>query len=173
MPLTITSTNNPLIKKIRKLHQKKFREKYNLFIAEGVRCCTTLTKKFTLKHLFITQDLLEFAQEITDNLTIVIVPDHVMIAISASTTPSGIIGAFEIPSDNNFKNLSNGIVLANITNPGNMGTIIRTAAAMNTPSVVIIDGVDPWHPRVIQATMGAISQIKIVSEKEIFEIQQY
>jgi TrmH family RNA methyltransferase len=162
MSLTITSLQNPLIKKIRKLQQKKFRDKYQLFMAEGARCCTTLAQQLPLKYLFVTQKLLEFAKTITDSLIIIIiVPDYIMNSLSTSATPSGIIGIFNILPSPNIQDLSHGIVLANITNPGNMGTIIRTAAAINAPSVVIIDGVDHWHPRVIQASMGTIACINI------------
>lgn len=163
MSLTITSLQNPLIKKIRKLQHKKFRDEYQLFVAEGIRCCTTIAQKLTVQHLFVTQQLLEHAKKIIVDQNLILVSDHIMNALSTSSTPSGIIGVFAIPTYKDIQNVSHGIVLANITNPGNMGTIIRTAAAMNTPSVVIIDGVDPWHPRAIQATMGTIAHINIFS----------
>ena len=57
--------------------------------------------------------------------------------------------------------LSDGIILAQISDPGNMGTLIRTAAAMKASSVVIVDGSDPWSPKVIQASAGCSALVNI------------
>jgi TrmH family RNA methyltransferase len=57
--------------------------------------------------------------------------------------------------------LTTGIVLAQISDPGNMGTLIRTAAAMNKKTVVCVETVDPWNPKVVQATAGALGSVSL------------
>ena len=81
--------------------------------------------------------------------------------ISSVTTPSGIIGVFALPIQPPLKKLGAGIVLANISDPGNMGTLIRTCVAMGKQTVVVIDGADPWNPKVVQATAGTIANVQI------------
>ena len=73
--------------------------------------------------------------------------------MSAATTPSGILGVFHIPSTS-CHTLTPGLVLANVQDPGNMGTLIRTAAAFNVRTVVIIGGADAWGPKTVKQALG-------------------
>ena len=159
---TITSRTNEEIKQVATLKDKKAREEQNRFMAEGLRTCSTLAKTgMKLVQMYTTQANLEDVQEFTKNYYITIVEDHVMEKMSAATTPSGILGVFEIPSQPPFSDLSSGLVMANITDPGNMGSMIRTCAALNLKTVVIVDGADVWSPKVVQASAGALGQVKI------------
>lgn len=92
---------------------------------------------------------------------ITIVSDSVMNKMSSSVTPSGILGVFSIPKNQPLNQLNNGIVLAQISDPGNMGTLIRTAAAMNVKTVIIVEGTDPWSPKVVQATAGCLAFVNM------------
>ncbi len=164
----ITSVNNPEIKKIVRLHSAAGRKKYKLFIAQGIRAITGfLDPSFTLHSIYSTEDHYHkfFSQlnhyPISENL-ITIVPEHIIKKISPTATASGIVAVFNIPTLPAWNLLSSGIVLANITDPGNMGTLIRTTAALNLKTVVIInESVDPWSPKVVQATAGALSMLTI------------
>jgi TrmH family RNA methyltransferase len=158
----ITSRTNPLIKHLVSLQHKKHRLEHGQFIAEGKRICTTLIQNgVQLEHLFVTDNRLSAAQKFAPTDRIVIVPDHVMEKISVSDAYSGIIGQFHIPAHPNPATLSTGIVLAHITDPGNAGTLIRTTAALNFKSVVIIEGVDPWSPKVVQSSAGTLAMLSI------------
>lgn len=149
----INSVSNPLIKKIVTLHTRDGRARENLCIVEGERAIETfLQAGKQLVTLFVTE---AFKGE-----NRVLVSDAVMKKISTATTPSGILGVFAIP-ENPQKPISSGIVLAQIQDPGNMGTLIRTAVALNTPTIVIVEGADPWSPKVIQASAGTIAQANI------------
>mmetsp|Transcript_8427 Transcript_8427/g.13769 ORF Transcript_8427/g.13769 Transcript_8427/m.13769 type:complete len:204 (+) Transcript_8427:547-1158(+) len=80
--------------------------------------------------------------------------------MSAAVTPSGILAVFGIPSSPLSHELTGpGVVLANISDPGNMGTLIRTAAALGVRTVVIQEGSDPWSPKVVQASAGMIGHV--------------
>ena len=98
--------------------------------------------------------------KLNEKIIILVTPD-VMNKISTSTSPSGLLALFPIPEQASFDSLEAGIVLARVTDPGNMGTLIRTAAAMNKKTVICIETVDPWNPKVVQATAGAISMVSI------------
>ena len=159
---SIHSRTNPLIAHVSSLAHKKGRAQHRQFGAEGIRACTTLIKSgIKPLHLFITNELVQEAQDLVDADRIVIVPDHVMAKISTTKTPSGFLGQFEIPAEPSPDQLSAGIVLAGIANPGNMGTLIRTAAALECTSIVIIGGADPWSPKVVQASAGTLGMVLI------------
>src|SRR5439155_4041882 len=96
---------------------------------------------------------------VSDNL--IIVSDRVMNKISAATSPSGILGVFSIPPHNINPIVPPGIVLVNIADPGNMGTLIRTAAAVHITTVIIVGGADCFGPKVIQATAGTIAKVSL------------
>ena len=66
-----------------------------------------------------------------------------------------------MPKKPQISTLTSGAVLAQVSDPGNMGTLIRTTAAMGLNSVVCIEGVDPWHPKVVQSSAGAIAAVNV------------
>jgi len=164
---TITSLTNPLIQRIVKLHSAKYRKAYQEFIVEGVHIIATLTQAqhkpiqvlTTEKMLFYTKRFFTPDSVIFDN--IIVVSEAIMKKISTQETPSGILALFSIPTQPDLDALSSGIVLANVQNPGNAGTLIRTAVAMNKKTAVFIGGVDPFNPKVVQASAGTIGAITI------------
>ncbi len=89
------------------------------------------------------------------------VSDAIMKKMSAATTPSGILGVFPLPGQPNPQQISAGIVLAGIADPGNMGTLIRTCAAFGKRSIVIIAGCDPYSPKVMQSSAGTLARMTI------------
>jgi len=166
----ITSLANPEIRKVRALREKKYRIQQQQCIAEGIRACSTLLQNSQLAALYVIENYLDQAHTlitryISSEATPLIrqVSDSVMKKISTSTTPSGILGVFNIPQQPDKITLTSGIVLADITDPGNMGTLIRSAAAMSVKTVVIIGGTDCWAPKVIQASAGTIGLVNILT----------
>lgn len=152
----ITSLYNHDIKHLVRLHTTKERKQAKQCIAEGFRTIVTfLEGKTELLKLYITEEHEKEARSITDASDIVIVSEAVMRKISAAATPSGILGHFTIPQP--IQALGPGLVLAQVSDPGNMGTLIRTAIACGIHSIVVVEGTDPWSPKVIQASAGTIS----------------
>lgn len=153
----IESTQNLVIKEAIRLHTKKERKRKKQFIVEGTRAVLTfLENGYKPVHLFATEDITGF-----ENQNITLVSKSVMEKLSTAESPSGIFAVFSYPENPLPKDLSSGIVLANITDPGNMGTLIRSAAAFGHTSVVIIDGCDPFSPKVIQATAGTLPLVNL------------
>lgn len=150
------------IKDVRALHDQKGRKSAGLFIAEGTRAVSTFIKAgWHPVHLFATPGHEELVLSLDRSIPCTIVSEITMSRMSASSTPSGILAIFNIPANQSAKNLSSGIVLAGIADPGNMGTLIRSCAAFGYSSVVTIESCDPFSPKVIQSTAGALTQVNL------------
>ncbi len=161
---TITSVQNDEIKRLVKLHDNSERAQAQQFIAQGLRTISTLiNNKAELIQLYALEETIHEAQDLAAENLITLVSDQVLKKISPSVNPSGLIAVFKIPQTPAAHLLTPGLVLAQISDPGNMGTLIRTCAAMNIKSVVLIEGVDPYNPKVVQASAGTIAHVNIFS----------
>jgi RNA methyltransferase, TrmH family len=161
---TITSRFNDEIKEVAALGQAKERKKLKQFIAEGLRTCSTLINSpIELVQLYVTEEMYPSIKHLVHENDVTLVSPHVLEKMSQATTPSGILGVFTIPKPENPGPLKPGMVLARIADPGNMGTLIRTCAALDVQSVVIVEGTDPWSPKVVQASAGTIGNVTISS----------
>lgn len=158
----ITSRQNPEIIAVAALADAKARIAQKRFIAEGTRTVATLiASPIKLIQLYVTDKMLGAAYGLTSEDAITLVPDSVMEKISQASTPSGIVGVFALPEDPKPDQLTAGLVLARIADPGNMGTLMRTCAALNIKSVVVVEGADSWSPKVVQASAGTIGNVHI------------
>ena len=159
---TIISRQNPEIKNIAKLKLQKEIKLQQKFVAEGIRTCKTLIQAgFKPEMVYVTEKNVNQGEKIVSSDKITIVADAVMEKISASKTPSGILAIFPIPKQPDKSKLGNGIVLYKVANPGNMGTLIRSCAAMGFKSVVLIEGAYPWASKVVQSSVGTIGNVDI------------
>jgi len=140
------------IKTVRSLQVKKFRDESGLFVAEGDKCVSELTKAFELVHLYREGE----------NATRTEIEQ-----MSGLRTPQGVIGVFKKQPSNNLKQsqtISNDLTLAldGIQDPGNLGTIIRTCDWFGVHDIVCsLDTADCYNPKVVQATMGALARVRI------------
>lgn len=158
----LASTANPLIKQITTLHTSKGRQKQRRCIAEGIRTINTVVNAgWKPEHIIANAAMYHDALDQFPNTQVTAVTDAVMRKISTATTPSGILAVFPLPGIPDPKKLSSGIVLAGISDPGNMGTLIRTCAAFDKHSVVVVEGCDPYSPKVMQSSAGTIAQVTI------------
>jgi RNA methyltransferase, TrmH family len=152
---------NPLtklqIKHIQSLVHKKYREENACFVAEGLKNITDIHKfGLTILQLYTTQS--------TNLPNAVIVSDIEMKKISGLTTPSNAVAIIGMPPQKSL-DVTNKItlVLDGIQDPGNMGTIIRTAHWFGIKNVVCsTDSADAFAPKVVQATMGSIGAVQVL-----------
>jgi TrmH family RNA methyltransferase len=160
----ITSVHNETVKKIVTLHSTKGRATHKLFIAEGSRTCDSLFQS-PLKpvHLYVVDEQRAYAEK--SGIAWTLVSPLVMEKMSCSQTPAGILALFEIPSFQGHHFSPPGLVCADIKDPGNLGTLIRTAAAYNFKTIVLIEGVDSWNPKVVQASAGTIGFVELYNMK--------
>lgn len=158
----ITSRANPLVQQYAGLKTSQERYAQSLFAAEGMRVCSTLyASGIVLRHVLYIHEhesavLQQFPVEKCVRVT-----SQIVEKLTTTENPSGIIGIFEIPEEPDPASVTPGLVLADVSTPGNMGTLIRTAAAMGIKSVVVIEGSDPWSPKVVQATAGMIGNMRL------------
>ncbi len=157
----ISSRINPLVKEAVSLHSRKGRIEHNKFIAEGLRTCETLVKSCTVITCFVTDAISLNDIPFIPAERIIEVTDDVMKKISTTESPSGIVCVFEMPPKKSLQNLEHSVILHGIADPGNMGTLIRTAAALGLQHIICIDTADVWNPKVVHASVGTIGNVTI------------
>lgn len=152
-----TSTQNEKIKNLRKLNNKKYRDENSLFLIEGEHLVLEAYKNGYLKEL-----LLEENTSLSINVPTSYLTRNVMKFISELDNPSNIIGVCTKLVEQ--EELGNKIlVLDNVQDPGNLGTIIRSAVAFNIDTIILSDDtVDLYNSKVIRASQGMIFKINIV-----------
>ena len=156
------------IKLISSLQKKKFRDQNQLFVAEGYKLVNDLLQsKLESKYIIHTKqaDTSELLKQ-KNKLDLIECDPSDLKKISSLKTPSNLIGVFKIPSSNiNYSDISHSlsILLDDVQDPGNLGTIIRIADWFGIPYIFCSKNtVDLYNPKVIQATMGALSRVKVV-----------
>jgi len=161
--MIIQSSQNPKIKHLQQLQNKKYRYTHQEFIAQGFKTCKSLLEAdFKLKSIFMTEsNYLQYQNDFLIDETF-LVTDEIMKKISTTTTPTGIVAIFAI-KEQEFIATTNAAALVQIQDPGNLGTLIRSACAMGLEAVYIVDSVDVYSPKVIQATTGTLSNIKFIT----------
>jgi len=168
----ILSLTNPLIKEVVRLHSPKHRAHLCKFIAEGARTCTALVESgHKPLTVFATEAMLTATTQFTDPESAFVVSDTVMHKMSPCSSPSGLLCIFAIPSPPVATKLCPGLVLARVADPGNMGTLIRSAVAMGKKTIVTVEGTDPWGPKAVQASAGSVGTANIfkLSWQELVE----
>ncbi len=170
--LEISSSKNPLIKEIKTLLRKKSRWEKRLFIMEGIKLIEeAMDNKLGIKNILYTEKLLTYSDGINlfdkvKNLGITVkVTESLFNEISNMENSQGIIatGYFNIErlDLNNGKNRFF-LFLDGIQDPGNMGTIIRSADAFSIDGIIIGEGcVDTYNPKVVRSTMGSIFRVPL------------
>ena len=164
----ITSTQNQYVKKVRSLREKKFREKSGLFVVEGGNIFKDLPKDVKVEYILFTEERLDEVQNLVSftRAQAYMVSQNVMDSLSDTVTPYGIVAVmtkptykFELPS-------GNALLLDGVSDPGNMGTIIRTAAARGFEDVYLLDSVDVYSPKVVRATLGGLFKVRLIEVSE-------
>lgn len=159
-----TSTQNEKIKNLRKLNNKKFRDENSLFLIEGEHLVLEAYKNGYLKEL-----LLEENTSLSINVPTSYLTRNVMKFISELDNPSNIMGVCtKLVEQEELENKI--LVLDNVQDPGNLGTIIRSAVAFNIDTIILSDDtVDLYNSKVIRASQGMIFKINIV-RKSLLEV---
>lgn len=170
----ITSSSNQDIKRLRSLHERKYRKKTGWFLAEGLRICTE-----ALQQGFIPQRLLYEEKRHTDPLIadlitackkaggrVLPVTRSLLVKVSSKDNPQTVIGAYQQFSTNlseiKTADVRCWVALDRIRDPGNLGTIIRTIDAVAADGVILIDDcTDPFSVESVRASMGAIFTLKV------------
>ncbi len=157
--MVIGSVNNPKIKKYLTLNNKKGRDTEKLFIVEGEHLCIEANKKERLVDLLV-EDGEELSFE--PNCEITYVKANVLKKVSNLVNYPKVIGICTIIDNQELK--GDGILLLdNVQDPGNLGTIIRSCAAFNVKTIILSDDcVDLYNDKVIRSTQGLLFNVSII-----------
>ena len=150
----ISSRKNPLLQQVKKLLSSRAeRRKQGLFVGDGVKLLQEAVKYWPGLQTVILSEGVE--ADVPDGVRVVRVPEDVMASISPMEAPQGALFLAKLPQQAEFVPQKGMLILDGIQDPGNIGTILRTADAMDIP-VVLLDGcADPWSWKVVRSTMGA------------------
>jgi TrmH family RNA methyltransferase len=165
----IKSLQNDQIKNFAKLKEKKYRDETGLFIVEGDHLVRMAYEAKCLITLLVAEEDLEHYLDIIDEDNTIIVTESIINKLSFTKTPQNVIGiAKQNTADK--KDASKVLVLDTLQDPGNVGTLIRSALAFDYDKVYVSEStVDVYNEKVVRASQGAIFKINIV-KKELNQI---
>ena len=179
--MTITSKDNETIKHIKKLKEKKYREEYHEFIVEGIKMIEeAINEGAKIKSIIICEDCKtqgaipnDLMYEIA-KLNCIYVAEKIFNTITDVINPQGIMAVIEKPNarDNTIDFSANvSLLLDNIQDPGNMGTILRTADSLNMKQIIVSKGsADVYNLKVVRSTMGAIFRVKVIEVENLVTV---
>lgn len=173
----ISSKDNEFIKHIKKLKDKKYRDENNEYVVEGVKLIEeAVREKAKIKKIIVCEDTTR-TYEIPTQVMLEIakyeciyVTNKVFLSITQVTNPQGIMAIIEKNSENNIIDYTQDIivVLDNVQDPGNLGTILRTVDSIGLTQIVVTkDTVDAFNSKVVRSTMGAIFRVKIIEVEDL------
>lgn len=157
----ITSRKNPFLQQVKKLlSSRKAREQAGLFVADGTKLLQEAVAYFPGLDTVILSDGVE--ADILDHVRLVRVPEDVMASLSPMETPQGALFLCKLPREREFSPRGGMLLLDGIQDPGNLGTILRTADGLNVPVVLMEGCADPYSHKVVRASMGAVFRTPVV-----------
>lgn len=170
--LEIESKNNNLFKEIKKLKEKKHRIKSNKYLIEGLRFVEEAIKsKVSIDSIIFTESFKEknpdLFLKINENIKLIQMNETLLKQLCSTENPQGIVGVINMQN----KELKSGelvVLVDKVQDPGNMGTIIRTAHAAGAAGIVMTKGtVDIYNDKTLRSTMGSIFYIPIVEDNSL------
>lgn len=157
----ITSRKNPLLQQVKKLlSSKKAREEAGLFAADGTKLLAEAVHYYPGLHTVILSDGVE--AQVPSPVRLIRVPGDVMESISPMSTPQGALFLCRLPEKKAFVPKPGMLILDGIQDPGNIGTILRTADALDVPAVLLEGCADPYSHKVVRSSMGAVFRTDVV-----------
>ena len=167
----ITSKDNEIVKEIKKLKEKKYRDQNNKYIVEGIKLVKeAIEEKAKISKIVICEDCINDGS-IEQNLMYEIakydcigVSEKVFSTLTDVTTPQGLLAVIEKNTSEDISyNEDIILVLDGIQDPGNLGTILRTADSVNLKQIIVTKATaDVYNPKVVRSTMGAIFRINVI-----------
>ncbi len=161
MEQKITSRKNPLLQQVKKLlSSRKAREEAGLFVSDGTKLLAEAVKYCPGLDTVILSEGIE--AEVPERVRLIRVPGDVMESISPMASPQGALFLCRLPENPVFVPVPGMLLLDGIQDPGNLGTILRTADALDIPVVLLEGCADPYSHKVVRSSMGAVFRRDIV-----------
>lgn len=178
----IESSKNQLVKLTKKLLTAKYREESGLMLLEGMRLIeTALQAGLIFKYLFINQRIFNDKRWNSLNsclkglkIDIYLVSDNIIKETSSTDSPQGILAVVKIPSTKLVHIISDSkpliLIIDQVRDPGNLGTIIRSADAAGCSGIICGKGtVDLGNPKVLRSSMGSVFHLPIIPVEDLRE----
>ena len=157
----ITARKNPLLQQVRRLlSSRKEREESGLFAADGTKLLREAIAWWPGLDTVILSD--GVSMEIPECVRVVQVPEDVMASISPMQTPQGALFLCRLPEKAPFVPKPGMLLLDGIQDPGNLGTILRTADALEVPVALLEGCADPYSHKTVRASMGAVFRSPVI-----------
>lgn len=177
----IQSKDNKTIKHIISLQQRKYRQKFGEYTVEGIRAVTDIGKKDFLRSILIREskrsELEPLVQKSFTVSSVYVVQDPIFDKIEHSVNGQGILGiAKKCVNDLHSLIVEDGLYVAldGVQDPGNLGTIIRTAVAAGAKGIFLLKGtVDPYNEKCVRSTMSALCNIPIFEDVTLSEFYDF
>ena len=151
----ITSRKNPLLQQVKKLlSSRKAREEAGLFAADGVKLLAEAVRWYPGLDTVILSDGVH--ADVPESVRLFRVPEDVMASISPMESPQGALFLCRLPEKKAYAPTPGCLLLDGIQDPGNLGTILRTADALDIPVTLLEGCADPYSPKTVRASMGAV-----------------
>ena len=161
MEQRITSRKNPLLQQVKKLlASRKAREEAGLFVSDGTKLLTEAVKYFDGLDTVILSDGVD--AQLPDDVKVIRVPGDVMESISPMQSPQGALFLCRLPEKTAFVPQKGMLILDGIQDPGNLGTMLRTADALDVPVCLLEGCADPYSHKVVRSSMGAVFRTPVV-----------
>ena len=161
MEQRITSRKNPFLQQVKKLlSSRKAREEAGLFVSDGTKLLEEAVKWYPGLDTVILSDGVE--ARVPEHVRLIRVPGDVMESISPMASPQGALFLCRLPERKVFEPRAGMLLLDGIQDPGNLGTILRTADALQVPVVLLEGCADPYSHKVVRSSMGAVFRSDVV-----------
>ena len=153
---------------IKSLHQKKIRKEQGLFIVEGLKSIQEfINSEYLVDSVYCTEYLMPKLDNLSRKIKPVIISESELSRISTLSTPQAILAVVQMPkhTEVNIKKLDRSFLLAldGVQDPGNLGTIIRTADWFGLNTILCsMDTAEVYNPKVVQASMGSLSRVNMI-----------
>ena len=175
----ISSKDNEIIKNIKKLKEKKYRDAENKFIVEGTKIVQeAIEEEAKVKLIVVCEECINngtISKELLYKIAkyeCIYVTEKVFNLLTDVKTPQGILAVIEKSNKNNEIDYTQDIIIAldEIQDPGNLGTILRTVDSANLKQIIISkNSADSYSPKVVRSTMGAIFRVNIIEVDNLVE----
>jgi len=161
MEQRITSRKNPLLQQTKKLlSSRKAREEAGLFVSDGTKLLEEAVKYYPGLDTVILSDGVQ--AHVPETVKVVRVPGDVMESISPMQSPQGALFLCRLPEKIKFVPQKGMLLLDGIQDPGNLGTILRTADALDVPVCLLEGCADPYSHKVVRSSMGAVFRTPVI-----------
>lgn len=181
----ITSTKNQYVKQARSLAKKKFRDETGLFLVEGTNIIKDMPVQVEVEYLLATEQRADETERFCASYSsknssvlaftraqVYYVSEEIMQYVADTVSPYGLCAICKMPKREFAMPKGNALILDGVSDPGNLGTILRTAAACDFLDVYLLDTADIYSPKVVRATLGGLFRVNTyqIDEKTALEL---